>query len=270
MWRPSKVSPSDARSFFSFPTLFLAYVLPSYEYHFVSPVLFSIESSYEAYSQRILTNLNSECSTPERKSNAGFTRIVWCQKVNLFAAGNVLLVAERSVANRKKTMKSSTTDREYANGFQRAYSICLGGRAAAMLWCGYQQIRDATSSSDDELREWAWCPFATSSKIQRNRTTLLSRHAPYFIGIDMCTSWCIRTAQVIERKAMMIEPKQTSVTGTAERTHTIVLDGNTKPRPSKWPREAPSTRKSAAWRSSQGQEVGALRVGSYNIARCYM
>lgn len=59
------------------------------------------------------------------------------------------------------------------------------------------------------LREWAWCPFATSSKIQRNRTTLLSRYAPYFIGIDMCTSWCIRTAQVIERKAMMIKPKQT-------------------------------------------------------------
>lgn len=151
MWRPSKVSPSDARSFFSFPTLFLTYVLPIYEYHFVSPVLFSIESSYEAYSQRILTNLNSECSTPERKSNAGFTRIVWCQKVNLFAAGNDLLVAKRSVANRKKTMKSSTTDGEYANGFQRAYSICLGGRAAAMLWCGYQQIRDATSSSDDDL-----------------------------------------------------------------------------------------------------------------------
>lgn len=66
---------------------------------------------------------------------------VQCQMANRFAAGMFYWLLN---ADRKKTLKKENGWRTChdANGIQKAYSVCLSSRAAVMLCCGCQQIRD--------------------------------------------------------------------------------------------------------------------------------
>lgn len=126
MWWPSKASSSDARFFLSFSTFFLISTpeySPCYDYHLVYLVLLCIKS-YEGYFQRTVTKSEIGMFPPGTEVEYGMHEEgAQRQMADRFATGSVWLDAERNGAMEEKQIRCSSTDREHANGFRKAYSM---------------------------------------------------------------------------------------------------------------------------------------------------
>lgn len=153
MWRQSKVSPPDARFFFL---------------HLASLILFSMDHMRHIIKEYLLICYRN---VPSRNVSRirNHEDCVQCHMVNRFPLAMLdWLINEVVQFGRKQWIVALRTENMPVD-FKKAYSICLGGRATTMLYYGYQQIRDAGLCRKNQhwwwAREWAWCLFATSSKI---------------------------------------------------------------------------------------------------------